>query len=162
MRISLINKKFIHLTNNIFWNMGFKNETQAEKVIVIIRIIPIIYIIRIICIILIISIMSQVHVELGIADHAWQEKRAAIAATIDALGDIQGRSACWMARVHPRDLSRWACCASCHSGRGDFGAWRLSPWCSWFVCSLIPKDECADWQVFCNEYAPKSHFLFLK
>jgi hypothetical protein len=29
--------------------------------------------------------MSQVHVELGIADHAWQEKRAAIAATVDAL-----------------------------------------------------------------------------
>ncbi len=31
--------------------------------------------------------------------------------------------ACWMARVHPRDLSRWAGCASCHSGRGVFVAW---------------------------------------
>ena len=31
--------------------------------------------------------MSQVRVELGIVDHLWQEKRAAIAATIDALGD---------------------------------------------------------------------------
>ncbi len=31
--------------------------------------------------------MSQVRVKLGIADHVWQEKRAAIAETIDALGD---------------------------------------------------------------------------
>ena len=31
--------------------------------------------------------MSQVRVELGIADHVLQEKRAAIAGTIDALGD---------------------------------------------------------------------------
>ncbi len=31
--------------------------------------------------------MSQVRVELGIADHVWQKKRAAIAATVDALGD---------------------------------------------------------------------------
>ncbi len=31
--------------------------------------------------------MSQVRVELGIADHVWQEKRAAIAVTVDALGD---------------------------------------------------------------------------
>jgi hypothetical protein len=36
---------------------------------------------------LIISIMSQVRVNLGIADHVWQEKRAAIAETINALGD---------------------------------------------------------------------------
>ncbi len=31
--------------------------------------------------------MSQVRVEHGIADHVWQEKSAAIAGTIDALGD---------------------------------------------------------------------------
>jgi hypothetical protein len=31
--------------------------------------------------------VSQVRIELGIADHVWQEKRAAIAATVDALGD---------------------------------------------------------------------------
>ena len=49
-KISLINKSLIHLIDDIFWNLGFKNETQAEKVIVIIRIIPIIYIISIICI----------------------------------------------------------------------------------------------------------------
>ncbi len=36
---------------------------------------------------LIISIMSQVRVELGIADHVWQEICAAIAVTVDALGD---------------------------------------------------------------------------
>ena len=38
-------------------------------------------------IILIISIMLQVCIDLGIANHVWQEKRAAIAATIDLLGD---------------------------------------------------------------------------
>jgi hypothetical protein len=31
--------------------------------------------------------MSQVRVELGIAYHVWQEKDAANAATVDALGD---------------------------------------------------------------------------
>ncbi len=31
--------------------------------------------------------MSLVRVELGIANHVWQEKHAAIAATFDALGD---------------------------------------------------------------------------
>ncbi len=62
-------------------------KTQAKKVIVIIRIILIIYIILLILLILLISIMSQVRVELGITDHVWQEKRAAIAATVDELGD---------------------------------------------------------------------------
>ncbi len=31
--------------------------------------------------------MSQVRVAVGIANHVWQEKHAAIAATVDALGD---------------------------------------------------------------------------
>jgi hypothetical protein len=31
--------------------------------------------------------MSQVRVAVGIADHVWQEKRAAIAVTVGALGD---------------------------------------------------------------------------
>jgi hypothetical protein len=37
--------------------------------------------------ILIISIFSKVRVDLGIADHVWQDKRAAISASIDGLGD---------------------------------------------------------------------------
>ncbi len=47
----------------------------------------IILLICIIHIILIISIILQVHVDLRIADHVWQEMRAAIAASIDGLGD---------------------------------------------------------------------------
>ncbi len=86
-KIPLINKNLIHLIDDIFWNLGFKTAEKAEKVIVIIRIIPIIHIILLIRIILAILIMSQVCVELGIADHVWQEKRAAIAATVDALVD---------------------------------------------------------------------------
>ncbi len=74
-KIPLINKSLIHLIDDIFWNLGFKNDTQAEKVIVITRIMLIISVIFIIRIVLIISIMLQVRVELGITDHAWQEKR---------------------------------------------------------------------------------------
>ncbi len=95
-RFSVINKGLFNLIKNIFWNMGFKNKTQADKVIVIIyiiliisiisilHIIPIIYIIRII---LIISLILQVCVDLRIPGHVWQEKRLVIAATIDGLGD---------------------------------------------------------------------------
>ena len=32
-------------------------------------------------------VISQLRVDLGIADHVWQEKRDAIAKTVDALGD---------------------------------------------------------------------------
>ncbi len=32
-KIPLFNKNMIHLINKIFWDLGFKNETQAEKVI---------------------------------------------------------------------------------------------------------------------------------
>ncbi len=84
-KIPLFSKNMIYLIDEISWNLGFKNKTQAEKVII--RIILIIYVFSLKRIILIISIMSQVRVELGIADHVWQEKRAAIAETVDALGD---------------------------------------------------------------------------
>jgi hypothetical protein len=72
-KIPLFKKNMIYLIDEIFWNLGFKNETQAEKVII--CIILIIYVISFIRIILIISIMSQVSVELGIANHVWQDKR---------------------------------------------------------------------------------------
>ncbi len=50
---------------------------------------------------LIISIILQVCVNLGIADHVWQEKRAAIAASIDGLGDKfkPELRAAWMAYI---------------------------------------------------------------
>jgi hypothetical protein len=79
-----------HLMDDIFWNLGFKNETHADKVTMLIRIIRIISTIRIkrfMSIILIVSIISQVRADLGIADNFWQEQRAVIASTIDALGD---------------------------------------------------------------------------
>jgi hypothetical protein len=84
-KIRLFDKNMIYLIDEIFWNLGFKNKTQAEKVIK--CIILIIHIISLTRIILIISIISQVHVELGTADHVWQEKSAAITGTINALGD---------------------------------------------------------------------------
>ena len=63
---------------------GEGGGTEEGLIISLISIKPLIFIIRII---LIISIMLQVHIDLGIADHIWQEKRATIAATIDLLGD---------------------------------------------------------------------------
>ncbi len=110
-KVSLVCKNLIHVIDNIFWNMGFKNETQAEKVILDVHIIliisityiilwldhlyryyPVISLTRFISLIsimqitLIISLFVQVCVDLGIADHVWQAKRAGIAATVDAIG----------------------------------------------------------------------------
>jgi hypothetical protein len=53
----LLNKNIVHLIDDFFWNMGFKHETQPEKVILIMLIICVIkfmIIMRIILIILII------------------------------------------------------------------------------------------------------------
>ena len=47
-KVFVLNKNIVHLINDIFWNMGFKMETQADKVI---HIIPIVRIISIISII---------------------------------------------------------------------------------------------------------------
>ena len=50
----MLNKNIVHLIDDIFWNMGFKMETQADKVMLIISIKRII---SIMCIILIISLI---------------------------------------------------------------------------------------------------------
>ena len=47
----MLNKYLVHLIDDIFWNMGFKTETQADKVMHIIHIIPIMSIMSIIRII---------------------------------------------------------------------------------------------------------------
>ncbi len=39
-----MSRDLIYLIDDIFWNLSFKNKTQAEKVIVNMHIIPIIYI----------------------------------------------------------------------------------------------------------------------
>ena len=46
--------------------------------------------------------ISQVRVDLGIPDHVWQEQRAVIASTIDALGDRfkPELRAGWLAYIH--------------------------------------------------------------
>ena len=48
----------------------------------------------------------QVRIDLGIADHVWQEKRAAIAATIDQLGDrfkpeLRAGSLAYICKTYP-------------------------------------------------------------
>ncbi len=78
----MLNKNIVHLIDDIFWNMGFKTETHADKVM---------HIIPIISIISLISIMRlellQVRQDLGLADHVWQDKRTLIAQSVDNLGD---------------------------------------------------------------------------
>ncbi len=67
--------------------MGFKTESQAEKVILIIHFITIITLLSIITLIRIICIIARYVKILDFADHVWQDKRAAIAKTVDDLGD---------------------------------------------------------------------------
>jgi hypothetical protein len=55
----MLNQNIIHLINDIFWNMGFKTETQADKVMPIIRVIYIIRITSIMSLILIIHIICR-------------------------------------------------------------------------------------------------------
>ena len=60
----ILNKNIVHLIDDMFWNMGFKTETQAEKVI------SIMYIISIMAIILLIRInvvMLIIHIILIIS-----------------------------------------------------------------------------------------------
>ena len=53
--------------------------------------------------------MSQVRIDLGIADHVWQEKRATIAATIDLLGDKfkPELRAGWLANIRETGCCIW-------------------------------------------------------
>ena len=57
--IFILNKNIIHVIDDILWHMGFKTETQAEKVILIIRFISYITIITLITLILIIRIIVR-------------------------------------------------------------------------------------------------------
>ena len=71
--VFLLNKSIVHSINDLFWNMGFKHETQTEKVILIILINCSI---RRMIIIVITNYTHylQVRADLGIADHVWQYK----------------------------------------------------------------------------------------
>ncbi len=107
---------------------------------------------------LIISSILQVRIELGIPDHVWQEKRSVIAATIDGLGTKFKPELCaaWLAYI--RETYPDGPVAEADS-MGE-GCWRLMiESLMLLVCiSLIPCGGCADWQVFCDEYAPKRRF----
>ncbi len=84
--------------------------------------------------------MSQVRVELGIADHVWQEKRAAIAETIDALGD----------RFKPELRTAWlAYIRETYSGRlRQLPPWENRPWClmiEFFMLLVCMLTDCQWW-----------------
>ena len=70
-----MNKNIVHLIDNIFWNMGFKTKTLADKVVHIMLII--------ISTIHIISIFSIMHIILIISIIL----RTLIAQSVDNLGD---------------------------------------------------------------------------
>ncbi len=140
-----MNKNIVHLIDDIFWHMPFKNPTHADRVIMliifiihimiiilIIRIIVIMFIIHIMTIILIIRIMVimhiiliisifQVRIDVCLADHVWQNKRAAIAQEVDGLGSqfrpalregwlkyIKATYAAQRQRAHPLGRGRWS------------------------------------------------------
>jgi hypothetical protein len=101
-KISVINKELFHMINNIFWNLGFKNETQADKVIIFICIMCIISLIDIIHIILIILLFCRLVLISESPITSCRKSvlsRATIAATINGLGDKfkPELSAAWLA-----------------------------------------------------------------
>mmetsp|Transcript_42169 Transcript_42169/g.88148 ORF Transcript_42169/g.88148 Transcript_42169/m.88148 type:complete len:130 (-) Transcript_42169:85-474(-) len=85
-KVFVLNKNIVHLIDDIFWNMGFKTETQADKV----------------------------RQDIGLADHVWQDKKTLIAQYIDNLGD-QFRPAMrtgWLSYIrtsYPEDAADGAC-----------------------------------------------------
>ena len=60
-KMSILNKNIVHLIDDIFWNMPFKTDTQAEKVELVIYVILIISIVPIMCIILIILVVFLIY-----------------------------------------------------------------------------------------------------
>ena len=59
-KIFTLNKNIVHLIDEIFWHLGFKTETQAEKVrhfICTIQVISLMTLIALICIIRFISLI---------------------------------------------------------------------------------------------------------
>ena len=63
-KMYLVNKNIVHLIDDIFWNLGFKTETQAEKVTTeIMIIICIMHIILIMTIVLIMYIIQDYYMK---------------------------------------------------------------------------------------------------
>ncbi len=82
---------------------------------------------------------GQVHQDLGLEDHVWQDKRAAIAKTVDDLGD-QFRPAMragWLSYI--RHGQRHPCCRPAR-GAGHVGASRLSRLRFRLLLKLISRD----------------------
>ena len=94
----------VHVIDDVFWNMGFKTETWADKVMPFIRVTFIISINTIISLILSLHIICWF---VRILD-VWQDKRTLIAQSVDNLGD-QPRPAMrsvWLTyirRAYPED-----------------------------------------------------------
>ena len=109
----MLNKNIVHLIDDIFWNMGFKTETQADKVMLIISIIRIL---SIMCIILIISLIRIIAGSSG----SWNcrprvaGKENVDCQSVDNLGDhfrpaIRAGWLSYICRVYPHDGAPDAC-----------------------------------------------------
>ncbi len=66
----LLSRDLIYLIDDVFWNLSFKNETQAEKVIVNMHIIPIIHIYTLYLLNLLLE-LDRSYLTQGIAAIAW-------------------------------------------------------------------------------------------
>ena len=76
----VINEGLVHLIDEFYWYMGFKNAEQAEKVTCVDTL-------GVVVIFVMISILSQVRNDMGIPEYVWREKREALAKEIDDLGE---------------------------------------------------------------------------
>ena len=83
-KIFMLNKNIVHLIDDIFWHMGFKTETQAEKVILIIHFLAFE---TIITLILIIRIIARCVKILDLQIKCGRTKGRLLPKNVDDLGD---------------------------------------------------------------------------
>jgi hypothetical protein len=162
--IFMLNKNIVHRIDDIFWNMVFKMETQADNFYTYYN-----YHINYCCCTnnvhhTLYTYFLQIHQDLGLVDHLWQDKRALIAQSVDDLGN-QFRPApngFHNKFIHPLYLPkgrRRRCRPCCR--RRDVGAARLSRCCCHQLRTPMPRDGWCNLPVFCNECHPKSQFFVI-
>ena len=99
-------------------------------------------------------------VKLGIADHAWLDKRTAIAQTVDALGGEfkAAMRAGWMSYYTRKAYPDGAADGGHAIGQESLVLDECVLAAHGLVYLLVPSCGCASWPVFFNEYTSKSQF----
>ncbi len=84
-KMHVLNKGIVHMIDDIFWNCGFRTESQGEQVVL--WLLRLLCFLRLLLLLRLLKLFWKVRVDLGLPDHIWVDKRAAIAKKVDDLGD---------------------------------------------------------------------------